>query len=439
MHFKKSSILLIGLSLVCASSFAQDFKTSYFFRNTPYGYKINPAFMPGGEVDFFAGGLINNLSLTPQASFSMATLLFENNKKLVNGITSSNVADETLLEVLEDVYDGQIRMDESVFSLGRRGKNNDFFTLELNARSATNFHCPKEFIEYVKVGETISETTTAEDLRTNTRNYLELAAGYSRRISDDIALGGRFKLIGGLSAMDMNVNSLVANLNTVTGGVDVITDGTRWSSQGLVNLNGAGETKRGIKGFGAAIDLGVDWKLPVDGLSVNLGIQDLGFIYWKTTHNGELISQNIPLSGMLYPDDLTSTTLTFKEVAGASNKTEALSVTCNLGAKYILPVYDKIDFDFLASYRTKGVSYSSYFDLRLGVGYNPWKWFNVTTNFGYTKYGPEWGLALNFNAGPVNVFCGTDSMFFAYDSKGVAEKPVRSTLCAGITYTLRRK
>lgn len=457
MKSMKRIVLLLSLALVAGTSLtAQEYRTSYFYRDGIYGYKINPAIQPKENVKFFAGGIIGNASMTPQNEFPLSSLIYRHGNKYVNGLTSINVDKERFIEGLYETTRGELRLDESVFSLGFRDRaHTGWFTVELNARSNSTASVPKTLLSFIKMG-TESTAFESENIYAKTRNYLELAVGYNKQIGDVVTLGARIKILGGLGAADMKIDYMGAlrygsgvllnSSGTFTAAQSFVDIGTKYiDGIDFYDFSKTRFNKFGFSGFGVAVDLGIHVEV-TDGLVADFGVQDLGSTTWFVNDYGIMKSSSsgdpiiIPIEDMVSPETIYNGMLSFKKKDPEKPKFyEALPVTFSLGGKYNFPTFKKATVGILGTFRTRGSGFENAFDIRLGGSYSPFRWMEISTNAGFTKLGAHWGLGFNFNAGPVNVFFGTDSVVLSYKEAWIPNKPFRSTVNAGVTFVLRNK
>ena len=102
-----------------------------------------------------------------------------------------------------------------------------YWTVELSLDAVGGVNLPKSLVEFTKQG---SRATAYEmgGLSAGTDLSVTLSAGYSRRITDELTVGGRINFIGGLARANVTYNRLDATLNSDTW--SIAADGTLTAS-----------------------------------------------------------------------------------------------------------------------------------------------------------------------------------------------------------------
>jgi hypothetical protein len=133
------------------------------------------------------------------------------------------------------------------------------------------------------VGRTATLSPKAESV-----TYLETALGGSYKVDDKLTLGGRIKLLKGIT----NVTTQNATMNlsmdnnyviTANAGLDVRTSGINNFTQS--NFNFGSHIKDYFTNNGFAIDLGATYKVQ-DRLTLGASLIDIGSIKWKNNTYG---------------------------------------------------------------------------------------------------------------------------------------------------------
>ncbi len=116
-------------------------------------------------------------------------------------------------------------------------------------------------------------------------------------------------------------------------------------------------------------------------------------------------------------------------------KWERLPLQANLGVKYELPFWRKLALGATGRYlNSLGLPY---WDARLGLEVNPWKWLDVTANFGTGARGLVFGAAVEFKFHHFRLTGGLQEGFGGFiPSTSTHIKPVFRVLTVGLTYDL---
>jgi hypothetical protein len=131
-----------------------------------------------------------------------ASFLYPRNGEVVTALHESVSADEFLGSLKDDIYlTGNIHFN--LFSYGWKGEK-AYHTLEAGIRAAYSASVPKEIFTILKLGTgEVSYDLSGINVAGNA--VVELAYGYSRKLSDLISVGARAKLLVGIEALRYNV------------------------------------------------------------------------------------------------------------------------------------------------------------------------------------------------------------------------------------------
>jgi len=412
--------ITILLAAVSAAS-AQEFTTSYFLDNNSYSYRINPA-IPSEKG--FVGLIINNVNLSIGSNTGIKSLLYPSeNGRLVTGFHSSISPEQFLGNLPSNIRLDQV-FNENLLAVGFWTEN-AFHNIEFNVKEDIFAGLPKDLFAMFKIG-TRDLPYDLSQTNISAKSYAELAYGYSRKIGDKLAVGGRVKLLmglvaanGGVERGDFMVNgdqiSYDARIkfrlssNFVSGGISV--EDPRLFDFSVFNLDPSSITPCG---WGGAIDLGATYK-PIEDLTVSASIIDLGGIGWKynivgvssgsDTYTGETIKSDGTVKGDLEAFAKNLEKLgEFERVEGGESSFEMLACTIHLGARYKMPFYKRLSAGLLATTRID--KYNPSFGCRLGATVTPVDWFSFTANYGISTYCKSYGLALSLNAAFLNFIVG---------------------------------
>ena len=347
-----ANIVLVLMTAITATG--QNMQSLYFLDNSLYGYRINPA-IPSEKN--FAGQIISNVDLSANSSLGLSNFVFKDSSgKMISGFNRA-LPTETFLEGISPSNNLGVVENLTILSCGFWTEKNFFHNIEFNVRGYQDASLPKDFFALLKEGNR-EEPYNLAGFRISNQSYLEFAYGMSKSLGDKISVGGRVKLLIGF----LNLNAETNNTNLVlkANGSDPVKISDKQSAQ-------AASSKINVfkpSGFGAVADLGITYK-PLEDLSLNLAVLDLGAVLWK--NGGE----------------------------GRSFSTEMLPITFNAGARYRMPFYRRLSAGMLGSYRTgKGTAYSEF---RTGITVTPIDWFSINGNYGFSSYGKTFGTALTLN------------------------------------------
>ncbi|MFA6805886.1 MAG: DUF5723 family protein [Bacteroidales bacterium] len=262
---------------------------SYFMRNIPSSFKMNPANTPiakfyinmpmaGVNFEFATSGFSYNDIITRRADDSLKVDL----DKFYNKLTDKNYVK----------FGSNIELFGFGFQAGKKG----YFSLGLDLNIDGNVNFSKGIFGFILNG------TESENKKTDFINnklislnaFIAPSISYSRLINDKLTVGARVKLPMGIAnittdkselTIDFNDDKITATSNflirtsNIIGSIDFrglenssdIEFNTSEKASEIINL--------AKKNLGLAFDLGGSYKLN-NTMLVSLSIQDLGYINW---------------------------------------------------------------------------------------------------------------------------------------------------------------
>lgn len=406
---RKISTIIAAMLLASASVAGQSFQQAFFLDGYRLAYRYNPALQNDGG--FLSVGQWENQT---RANFGAASFLYPRGDEVVTALHSSVSAQEFLGSLKDDNYTtGNIALN--LFSYGVR-KGESYFTLESNIRALYSLSIPKEIFEIVKLG-TGETTYDLGGMSASGNAIVEVACGYSRKLSDRLSVGARAKLLVGIEALRYNVTrfDMTFTEDAYTADVEANLDLTsRWSkirtdSEGYLNLMDLSAKDRWKlpSGAGLAVDLGAVYT-PVEGLTLSASALDLGGMLWYYGNAGHS-KGTTTFTGMqsLSTDDIKDGKaeeelrkvqeefMTSIKIKAVKSRTalEAVPFNLNLSARYELPFYRPLAVGVSGNYF--GVAAMPYSEVRGVLAWNHFPRLGVTANAGVGSYGAVWGAALN--------------------------------------------
>ena len=409
---KNKKYLLAAALFCCTGCFlhAQSMQEGFFFRDYRQIYRFNPALNPGS--DFVSGFELSKHALT---NVGASAFLYPTADGLVTGLHSSISAGE-FLGNLPDISKSITQYDFNVFSYGF-ARGDAYHTFEINARVPVSMSAPREAFELLKRGP-VRDNYDLSRFGAKGQAYIELAYGYSRRLSDVVSIGGRVKLLAAMYGLSAKVTRFDVQMDDA--GYQIAFNADLDVPSRLVDFPNVYPNQK-LKlsdirsndrlplptGGGAALDLGVS-VTPNEYLTLSASILDLGAVVWHYG-NAAATTGYVFFNGLgtLTYDQLNEQGMKdkLKEVGnhlldhtmlylrGDKTRVEALTFHANLGAKYILPCYERVSVGAVASYSS--YEYMPYWEARLGVEYNPFSWLDVYGSFGRGAYGNLYGFGLS--------------------------------------------
>ena len=295
-----------------------------------------------------------------------------------------------------------------------------------------------------------------EGLHGQIYRYASLAAGYSYDLGslvEGLRVGGRVHLLIGLSAAQLDLDRISVRMDEdlffiqldgtgrLSGYEYLLRDDFKWQSL----------TKRkialgdlGLRGIGTAIDLGVEYRLPLGGFfeSVNLSasVNDLGFIWFNRklkdlSYDGSFafsgfvdLDQSSLIDGVI--DDLND--LSKPEVSDGRSLFHTLSPSIYAGADLPFNVYAFRMHAGLLYYRTLGWN-----NLMASYGLSPFEWLNLGVNWTFLGPAGRFGFYAEFIPYKyVSLFFGMERAGFRRNSDHLALRNFTDSFSFGVNVLL---
>lgn len=453
---KNIKAILCAAACACAmGAFAQAApRSAYFMDGYTYRHELNAAF--GGERNYVSIPALANMDISLFSGVGVNDFLFKNSVynpsspyKLTT-FMSPNVPADVFLNGLKDNNHINLNTDITLLSAGFKSWGG-FNTITIGVHADAGVNLPKELFRFMKLGQTGSDTRyNFKDLDVDASAIAEIALGHSRRITDRLTAGAKFKVLLGVGNVNAHITDMDVRLSNQQWLIDArgevkIAAGSglyvptkaeagseisKPSEADLIEWNDIDYNNFGLSGFGLGLDLGATYQLLPD-LELSAAVNDLGFICWNKGVRGSTGSQpwtfdgfhNVAISSdqpgyeenklseqldNLW-DDVQDAILIHRTETNASY-TRALKATIHLGAEYKMPFYRNLTGGFLFSTYIAGCQ--SWTEGRFYANCKPTRWFDCNVNFGASTYGTSFGWMLNFHPKGFNFFIGSDHQFF---------------------------
>lgn len=360
---KYSIIICLSISI---SLIGQVSHTLYFMDRIPQSNQLNPAIQP--KCNFYFGiPVLSSFYFDLGNSSLSVNKILQYNSVLDSVITFLHPkADRSIFfDALKDQNNFFNTIQSDILSFGFR-TGNLYFTFNSAIKSNLYFTYPKDLADLVINGSTVGDIHDFKTLGANLNLYAEFALGVSDRLSDELTVGGKVKLLSGIANVTTRNKSFQIEtfedseskfVNQVTSDASILVyapyfeetaNGDNIPIDSIFQLKD--DPLKALKPFeskGFGIDLGVMYS-GIENLYLSAGILDLGYISWsKNTYEYKMRS-SYTLSGKeINRDSLENA---FSDIFGSikdsitfskSSKkyTTALPTKIYLGAEYFLETY----------------------------------------------------------------------------------------------------
>lgn len=471
----KKTLLVMAAGLVFAAASAQGVtRSGYFMDGYSYRHELNPAFQ--GDHNYISIPGLGSLNVGTVSNVGIKTFLYDTQPgsryKLTTFMSPTVSADE-FLGKLHDNNHINYGLDISILSAGFRAFNG-FNTISIGVRTAGGVSLPKDFLRFMKQGQTSDDTEyNFKDLAVNANAYAEVALGHAHRINDRLEIGAKFKVLLGAGNVDAKIDEMKVRMSqdqwriTARGDIkgsagsglyvptkqEAGVDYDKPSQADLIEWGDIDYDKFGLGGLGFAVDLGATYKLLPD-LQLSAAVTDLGFIGWKHAVKGATADTEWTFDGFKdiaidseqpgYEDNKIETqfenmwddiqdVINFHRTERDGKYTKMLHATLRLGAEYTMPFYRGMTGGLLLSHYFGGVS--AWTEGRLYANIKPAKWFDCNVNCGLSDYGTSFGWMINFHPRGFNFFIGSDHQFFKVNKQFVPLGNATADISLGFNVT----
>lgn len=444
---------------------AQALNSGYFLDGYLFGHQLNPALR--SDKSYFSIPVLGNVSLVTRGNVGMANFLYPTDDNKLTTFMNSSVKAEDFLGDLKKINRMGTSINMSILSMGFNAWGG-FNTFDLGIRSNTSVYIPKDFLEFMKVGQSSAHTSyDLGDMGAVSVNYVEAAFGHSRQINDKLRVGAKAKILFGGAYANLNLKNtkitlsenkweIVANgeMNVAMAGLDIPTkeeSGTEFGENegSVVDLNNIELNNPGLGGLGLAFDLGATYEV-IDNLTVSAAVKDLGFMRWNNNTYASTNNEAWVFDGFKelsieedsensldnqfdrLTDDFEDYVNLHRRSVGGS-LTRSLAATLNVGVEYALPVYDRLSFGFLSSTRINGAY--SWSEGRFSANVSPLDWFEAGINYGISSYGSSMGWIINFHPKVLSLFVGMDYIVNKVGKQYIPLNNLNMNLSAGLSFT----
>jgi len=285
------TILLILLAFPAPVP-AQALRGSYFFETSLMRGKLNPAFAP--RTSYISVPVLGQADVDILSNVGLGNFLFPDGDKTYTFL-SDQVSEATFYDKLPD-ENPYLRAHYESDLIGGGYKLNDriFLTAGLSLAGDIQADIPHELLRFAKTGRSGgAESWDIRDITASYLNHLALSLGCTYDLQDYVPglyAGARFKLMTGLRLATATLNA-TADMNDER--IAARTDGTlRLSGFSYDPEKGFSSDGLNPKGFGAALDLGLEYRFHLDGflngINLSVSVCDLGFMSYGSV--GKLLA-----------------------------------------------------------------------------------------------------------------------------------------------------
>lgn len=450
-------IASIALAVVLSAGVSAQttLNSSYFMKKMTMRNQLNPAFKT--ENNYIGIPALNNFYIGVNSNLGLGTFLYPRDNKLVTFLHESVPANEFLGKLsANNTIELDLGIDLISFGFWAWGGQNTF---NLALKSNTGAYLPREIFEFLKTGQEATGVTRYDmsNITATTSNYLELALGHARDITDKLSAGAKIKVLIGAAHAEARIDRMDISMSQNEW---TIKQAGHLQATSLLELTTDPETGEvtdykvgnnfGLAGFGLGFDLGATYEI-IDNLTLSAALTDIGFMRWNNLTRAE----TDPDKGFIYTgfdnigaeddengdnpfdqkadqlgDDLKALTKFYQsDTRSVSN---SLRTTLRVGAEYAV-LDNAISFGLLST--TRFVGYRTYAEGMAAINFRPLSALHLTVNGSVSNMGSSVGAILNICAPGFNFFVGTDYFATQYSKQFIPINHARANLSFGFNIT----
>lgn len=454
-------IASIALAVVLSAGVSAQttLNSSYFMEKMTKRNQLNPALKT--ENNYVSIPSIGNLYLGINSNLGLGTFLYPRDNKLVTFLHESVPADEFLNKLTpNNTIELDLGLDLISFGFWAWGGQNTF---NLALKSNTGAYLPREIFEFLKTGQEATGVTRYDmsNITATTSNYLELALGHARDITDKLSAGAKIKVLIGAAHAEARIDRMDISMSQNEW---TIKQAGHLQATSLLELTTDPETGEvtgydfgnhfGVAGFGLGFDLGATYEI-IDNLTLSAALTDIGFMRWNNLTRAE----TDPDKGFIYTgfdnigaeddengdnpfdqkadqlgDDLKALTKFYQ--SDTRSVANSLRTTLRVGAEYAV-LDDAISFGLLST--TRFVGYRTYAEGMAAINFRPLSALHLTVNGSVSNMGSSVGAILNICAPGFNFFVGTDYFATKYSKQFIPINHARANFSFGFNITFGKK
>lgn len=432
--------------------------TMYHMPAVPQSYYLNPATQPNCRIHI-------GMPIASSFYFKAYSSAFNLNDIFYYGPEGDSLRHPLSSEAdkqkfLNNFKDQNTLLVETAFNLASIGfKVDDWhFALDITARLTEQLNYPKDLMVFLLHGNISQPDFDFSNLKIQSHNFTELGVNVSRKISQELTVGARPKLLFGIASITTGNSELTLETDPLNSRINANYElranipGMRIpvDEDGIFDPNGemkfdstissfSDYRKLATTNFGLGIDLGAHYK-PIDQIEISLSILDLGYIKWKDYNHTISFNGTYDYQGIEWALDDTldfgeSMWDTIKAHLQISGSDESFKTTLYpkiyLGGRYFIT--DDIDVGLLS--KTEFIKGTIKEDISLLANLRPTPYFNLSASYNLLsdQYN-SFGLGLSFIIGPFNFYIVSDNISTSYQKLKQIPVPLPYDLS---TYSVR--
>jgi hypothetical protein len=411
----------------------------------PQSYLVNPANQPRCNTYVGIPAISPFQVFVGSSSFSVNDIMWYENDS-TRFFYNTLESQEDFLNKLGKSNFISAEASTNIFSFGF--KSGDlYYTYDLTERVTFRGYYPGDLFKLFLEGNERGDEFDMSCIGAEAIGFLELAAGVTHSVNDQLRLGYRGKILLGhanISTRRTDLKLITDEVWTIRSKFDVnatlpsviiprdsVGNFEFDSITTQENLSTSDYFKMATANKGFAIDLGVQYK-PIDKLTISASLLDVGFIRWRNyTYNMsqdvEYIYDGIELDygrrDSIFKDfaDTLENTFILNNVNGEDPYTSFLGAKLYVGGKY--QIIEEISIGLLSRSEIFKGRISE--QLTLSANFYPIKEIAASLSYSIMNRSfNNFGLGLSFKPGPFNIYIITDNIPLTFAVEQSSDIPI---------------
>jgi len=325
-------VLLLSLGLKVSAQNSQ----VLYYMNIPQKHLLNPVLRSTNAV-YIGLPAISGINLSLNNNFISLRDIFMRSATgdSIISILHPDYDIQKFLPKINDINSFETQDMVQLFGLGFNAGENLYIFLDINEKIDANFALPGDLLRLGLLGNEsfVGNKIDLAPLRTDVRVYHEAGIGFSRNFTRNLRIGVKGKLLLGLGTASMKNNSLGVTVNedyslvfdadmAVNASAPLIykedsegrisgveLDTARFYSGSNLSVSNLIDYLLSTENMGFGLDVGAEYRLANNKLSVSAAVTDLGYIKWKRDAKNIRANSSFEFNGFdltdMYKRDIT--------------------------------------------------------------------------------------------------------------------------------------
>ena len=438
---KRSVLTTLFLLTILAITASAQSRGSYFFENSLLRSKLNPAFTP--KTTYISVPVVGSVNVDIASNVGLSNFVLPKGDMNYLFLSESIPAEAFLSKLPEKDPYLQERVETDLLGGGMAVGRYGYATVSLSVVESGRIVLPGNLMRFLKKSSETSFQGQFDSPQVRFAGYTALSVGYSHDMSafvKGLRVGGRVKLLAGITAADVAVDRIDLQLTDHL--ISARTHGAgSLSGFGFDPEQGLSFAGFGLRGIGAAVDLGASYWLPfdgpfVDGIEFSASACDLGGLRFNRTLSSLSMDRSLSYKGI--SDFSANLKAEMNRLLDEIKALTRFDVSEGDSFGYLLPasIHVGATASFFQDRANAGLLYYhavGHDNLMTACGYSPFEWLNLGINWTFLGPASRFGFYAEYIPQRyVGVFFGMERASWRHNSDHVAIGNFTDTFAFGL-------